>query len=377
MLYCMLTTIMRALGMYRETVSRDCMITGKNFEFWNFLGERAPETTFDLFDVFPELVGRETEISCLLSSVGGVLRLPAVRHGEVCFNLSVLSPPVGFECGLIILQDISNDLVHHHAVLQKRNELVFLNRQIELRNAELAEAGQKLDRIMNMLRDESHALNLEVLRQTRELHDSRLCAINTLAQAAEFREQETGGHLYRIGRSCVLIGKKLGMERSALETLFYACLLHDVGKIGIPDSILLKPGSLDEDEWDIMRRHTSIGAALLSKNRHKLFDAARDVALSHHEKWDGTGYPEGISGYSIPLMARICAVADVYDALVSERIYKKAWLPDDAVRTIIRESGTRFDPAVVSAFIAVYPEIHQLEKHSDEEIDELEPEFDT
>ncbi len=371
----MLTTIMRALGIFREGVSRDCMITNRNIEFWNFLGLPLPLEPPALYDVFPELVGREHDLDCLLHSIGGIVRIPAVRREQCFFNLSVLSPPIGFEDGILILQDISDNLEHHHAVLQKRNELVFLNRQIELRNAELADAGKKLDEIMNLLRNKSNMLSVEVLKQTREMHDSRLWFINTLARAAEFREQETGGHLFRIGRSCVLIGKRLGLNPGQCEILFYACLLHDVGKIGIPDSILLKPGKLDQDEWVVMRRHTTIGAALLSRNKHALFDAAREVAAAHHECWDGTGYPERLSGYDIPLMARICAVADVYDALVSDRVYKKAWSSDDAVRNIVAGSGSRFDPSVVSAFLAVLPEVRKLADHSDEEIDELEPEF--
>ena len=148
-----------------------------------------------------------------------------------------------------------------------------------------------------------------------------------------------------------------------------------MGKIGIPDSILLKRGPLSGSDWEMMKKHTQIGAELLSNNSSELFLAAREVALHHHEHWDGLGYPDGLRAKEIPLRARICAVADVFDALISERVYKKAWSVDQAVDEIRSQQGKHFDPEIVQAFLDVLPDILNLRNHSGEECEMLEPEF--
>lgn len=366
--------ILKGLNIYSECLSPEKKFVGANADFWNYLN-LSYSAKDDVYDVFPELVGRETEINALFTQKDGLFKIPTIRWENCFFDLIVFSPKEGSVNATVVIQDISFNIEQQRAILQKRNELVFLNREIQLRNAELSEARKTLDSIMQQARNKEHELSIEVRKQNKELQNTRLWFISTLARAAEFREQETGGHLYRIGRSCVLIGKKLGLSSTECETLFYASLLHDVGKIGIPDSILIKPGPLDEQEWEIMQTHTTIGANLLSRHDHPLFEAARDVAASHHERWDGKGYPSRLAGHDIPLCARICAVADVYDALVSDRVYKRAWSSEEALKVISTGSGGHFDPTVVKAFFDVLPAIKQLERYSEEDIDELEPEF--
>ena len=152
----------------------------------------------------------------------------------------------------------------------------------------------------------------------------------------------------------------LGMEEANL--LLQAAPMHDVGKIGIPDRILLKPGKLDPEEWEIMKTHTTVGAQIIGEHPSELLKIARQVALSHHEKWDGTGYPYGLSGEDIPLSSRIVMIADVFDALTSERPYKKAWSEADAIAEIEQGSGRHFDPKLVVAFTEALPQILNIKK---------------
>jgi len=188
---------------------------------------------------------------------------------------------------------------------------------------------------------------------------------------AEFRDTDTGRHTFRIGQASVMIGRELGLPEDRCEQLYYASLLHDIGKIGIPDSILLKPGRLDESETRVMQGHTRIGAEILDRKDHSLFDTAKRVALYHHERWDGSGYPEGLAGEAIPLVGRICAVADVFDALLSKRPYKEPWPLDEALGEIAARGGTQFDPTIVAAFMRVADAIASL--HDDDETGELLP----
>ncbi len=137
--------------------------------------------------------------------------------------------------------------------------------------------------------------------------------------------------------------------------------MHDIGKIGIPDAILLKPGKLDRDEWHLMKQHTTIGARILGDDNSELIQTAREISLYHHEKWDGNGYPRGLSGEAIPINGRIVSIADVYDALTSERPYKRPWKVDEALGYIRRESGQFFDPEVVNLFFRILPDIQEIQ----------------
>ena len=207
------------------------------------------------------------------------------------------------------------------------------------------------------VRSQKDLLETRVLERTRELNDTRLEVVRRLGRAAEYRDNETGFHIIRMSKFSALIGCDSGMSKEDAELLLHASPMHDIGKIGIPDRILLKPGKLDPHEWEVMKTHAAIGAEILSGHDSQLMRMARDVALHHHEKWDGSGYPHGLAGEDIPLVGRVVAVADVFDALTSERPYKRAWPLQAALDHLRKLSGTHFDPRAVSAFFGQLPQI--------------------
>lgn len=197
----------------------------------------------------------------------------------------------------------------------------------------------------------------EVREATASIAEREREIVLRLSRAAEFRDLETGSHITRIAHSSVSIARALGRPVEEQEQLFLASPMHDVGKIGIPDQILLKPGRLDEQEVAIMQQHTVIGHRILAGSASPLLQLAAEIALSHHERFDGAGYPHRRTGEDIPLAGRIVAVADVFDALLSHRPYKRAWTIDEALEMIREGRGTQFDPSCVDAFLGVIPEI--------------------
>jgi CHASE2 domain-containing sensor protein len=199
-----------------------------------------------------------------------------------------------------------------------------------------------------------------VTERTSELHETQLEIIHRLAAATDARDEETGLHLERIGRLCEQLGLALGLSADEALTLRYASLLHDVGKIAVPDSILTKPGKLTAEEWVVMRRHTTAGADMLAGSRAPIMRMAEQIALTHHERWDGSGYPQGLAGEAIPLVGRICAVCDVFDALLSRRPYKEPWPLADALEELRRSRGSHFDPTVVDAFLTLVDDLDPL-----------------
>jgi putative two-component system response regulator len=209
----------------------------------------------------------------------------------------------------------------------------------------------------NQQRDLNRMLDEKVKERTQELNDTRLEIIRRLGRAAEFRDNETGFHIIRMSKFSQMMALEAGLSEKMAELILNASPMHDIGKIGIPDRILLKPGKLDRDEWEIMKTHSAIGAEILSGHDSDLMNMAREIAMTHHEKWDGNGYPNNLRGEDIPMVGRIVAVADVFDALTSERPYKKAWPVDEAVAEINRSSGSHFDPELVDIFNKVLPQI--------------------
>ena len=195
------------------------------------------------------------------------------------------------------------------------------------------------------------SLEQHVSERTAELERTQLEVLERLAQAAELRDDETGDHTRRVGRLAAAIAEELGLPFEEVELIRRAAPLHDVGKIGVPDDLLLKPGRLAPEEMDRVREHTVLGARILASPGFALMRAAEQIALCHHERWDGEGYPRGLDGPRIPIAGRIVAVADVYDALTHDRPYKRAWPPDEAVAEISRQSGAQFDRDVVAAFL--------------------------
>jgi len=216
------------------------------------------------------------------------------------------------------------------------------------------------------MRHQNEILEQKVWQRTHDLHKTRLQVVYHLGRAAEYRDNETGLHIVRMSKISAVLGKKAGMPDYECELLLHASPMHDIGKIGIPDNILLKPGKLDESEWCIMKTHAQIGADILSDDDSDLMKMAHEIALTHHEKFNGKGYPNNLQGDSIPLVGRITAIADVFDALTSERPYKKEWTVDQAIELIRQESSQHFDPELVSMFIEILPEVINIkEKYSE------------
>jgi len=212
------------------------------------------------------------------------------------------------------------------------------------------------------LADHARWLAAEVQRATEDIVAREKETINRLMRAAEFRDNETGMHIVRMGHFSAEMGRAIGLDESTCETLLMATPMHDIGKVATPDRILLKPGKLTPDEWDVMKQHTIAGYEILKDSQSDLLQMAAQIALSHHEKFDGSGYPYGLRGEDIPLCARLCAVSDVFDALTSDRPYKRAWAIEDAIAEIDRLSGTHFDPALVHAFHEALPRIREIKK---------------
>lgn len=227
-----------------------------------------------------------------------------------------------------------------------RNELLMRVRN--LLDAQLA---------TKMLFDQKMVLERMVQARTEELHSTRLQVVQRLGMAAEYRDEETGNHILRMSHICELLAQKIGWDDKKCDLILNASPMHDIGKIGIPDAILLKPGKFEPSEWEIMKTHATIGAELLDGDESDLLRMAREIAISHHERWDGSGYPNGLKGEAIPMSGRIAALADVFDALTSVRPYKKAWSIEDAVAYIKENSGKHFDPALVEVFLTELPRI--------------------
>lgn len=203
------------------------------------------------------------------------------------------------------------------------------------------------------LQRQNEVLEARVKERTRELEEAQIEVIDRLARAAEYRDHTTGQHTRRVGELSALLASVLELSQEEIELIRKAAPLHDVGKISLSDAILLKPGRLSPAELELNRSHTTMGAELLSGGRFPLLQMAEIIALTHHERWDGQGYPRGLAGEEIPLPGRIVAVADVFDALVHERPYKRAWTAEEAMAEIAEQSGKQFDPTVVGALLSL------------------------
>ena len=212
------------------------------------------------------------------------------------------------------------------------------------------------------LYDQNRTLEEKVHKRTKELNQTRLEIIRRLGRAAEFRDNETGLHVIRMSHYSRLIAEAYGDNKEWSDLLFNAAPMHDVGKIGIPDNVLLKAGPLNDKEWTLMRKHTEFGASIIGEHSFPVMKASKEIALYHHEKWDGSGYPKGLKGDEIPLNCRIIAIADVFDALTTERPYKKAWSVEKAVSIIDNDSGSHFDPELTPLFHQVLDEILKIKE---------------
>ncbi|MFC1940698.1 HD domain-containing phosphohydrolase [Chloroflexota bacterium] len=216
----------------------------------------------------------------------------------------------------------------------------------------------------NLMSNYQQELEAEVTKRTQDLTKAfekiKIASLDTvyrLSRAAEYKDEDTGAHVQRMSHYSSAIARQMGLDEEFVENILWAAPMHDIGKIGIPDRVLLKPGKLDDGEWTIMKQHTSIGAEILKDADADFIKLAADIALTHHEKWTGSGYPRGLSGSEIPLAGRIMALADVFDALTSERPYKEPFPLEKALAIIKEGQGSHFDPRVVDAFLAIEDEI--------------------
>jgi putative two-component system response regulator len=235
--------------------------------------------------------------------------------------------------------DLSELLLRMRNLLETR----FLHIQLQGQNQTLE--IKVLERTADLA-----SANSQIVQHAKQVEESQIEVVERLARAAEYRDDDTGQHTQRVALAAALLARELGFTEEKVDLIQRAAPLHDVGKISVSDLILLKPGRLTDEEFAVMKAHAEIGAAMLAGGRSPLVQTAERIALTHHERWDGSGYPRGLSGEAIPIEGRLVAIADVFDALTHERPYKRAWSIDAAIAEITQASGRQFDPAVVQAF---------------------------
>ncbi|MFO7860631.1 MAG: response regulator [Desulfosalsimonas sp.] len=231
-------------------------------------------------------------------------------------------------------------------------------------NTELQNSVKKLEKYSVELKN---AL-IEVEDAHEELQYAYLDTINRLVSAAEYKDEETGDHIVRMSRYCTLMAEKIGLANETVKLIQYASPMHDIGKIGIPDQILIKPGRLTAEEFETIKTHTTIGASILAGSRADVLKTAHEIALNHHEKWDGSGYPRGLKKEEIPISGRIVGIADIFDALTSRRPYKDPYPLEVAVEIIRSEQGVKLDPDLVAVFISNIDQVEQIRR----EVGEIE-----
>lgn len=278
------------------------------------------------------------------------LQMPYLDGFDVMNQLRARVPPGAFLPILVLTADITPE-AKRQALAE--GAMDFLTKPFDQTEVVLRIRNLLQMRALHLqLQDQNQLLEQKVQERTAELEETQIEILERLALAAEYRDDDTGEHTKRVGQMSAQIAKALGMSSAEVELIRRAAPLHDVGKIAIPDSVLLKPGKLTPDEFEIMKTHTALGAKMLSGGQFPLLQRAEEIALTHHERWDGTGHL-GLQGKGIPIAGRIVTVADVFDALISERPYKEAWPPTEAIEEVQRQSGRQFDPQVVHAFLQV------------------------
>jgi putative two-component system response regulator len=282
------------------------------------------------------------------------LHMPGRTGFEVMEQLKDVVGSENYLPILVLTADISSAMKRRALACGAKD---FLTKPFDVTEVVLRIKNLLETRLLHLqLQDQNQVLEAKVRERTCDLEGARIEILQRLALAAEFRDDDTGQHTQRVGRVSALLARTLGLPDEFVQLILLAAPLHDVGKIGIADAILLKTGRLAADEFRIMTTHTSIGGRILSGSQSPLLQLAEQIALTHHECWDGSGYPVGLQGEDIPLAGRIVSVADVFDALTHRRPYKKAWHAEDAVAEIKRLGRSKFDPQVVEAFLQLLRE---------------------
>lgn len=305
-------------------------------------------TVSDPRDVVP--LCRETEPDLLILD----LRMPHLDGFELHERLGVELEGFAYVPVLFLTADDSRQVQEKALSLGGHD---FLTKPLGAREVRVRVRNLLTTRALHReLHEMNRELDERVRRRTSELEEARIEILERLAVAAEYRDDQTGRHIQRVGRTAARLARELGVRDQKVEQIRRAAPLHDVGKIGIHDSILLKSGGLTDEEFEQMKTHTLIGEDILGGSRFPLLRAAARIARHHHEWWNGSGYPDGLSGGEIPLSARIVAVVDVFDSLTHDRAYKEAWDEEAAVAFLRRRRGEQFDPKVVDAFLTIYEE---------------------
>ena len=305
-----------------------------------------------------------TNLHVLRQILGEDYRLSFATDGRKALQLAQHQPD-------LILLDIMMPELDGYAVCRQlkaqadtaRIPVIFITALSDGQDEALGFASGAVDYIVKPVRApvvRARVRNHLSLVKLDELRSTRLQIVQRLGRAAEYRDNETGMHVIRMSHYAKTLALAAGMDEAAADDLLHAAPMHDVGKIGIPDAILLKNGPLTAEEWTVMRRHPQIGAEIIGEHDSQVLQMAYSIALTHHEKWDGTGYPQGLAGEDIPLASRIVAVADVFDALTTERPYKHAWTVDDAMDHIEQQAGAHFDPRLVPLFIGLRPQLEDI-----------------
>ena len=310
-------------------------------------------------------------------------------HSEGDYDLILLDIRMPYMDGFEVMQALSKDVSDDYLpvlVLTAQQDMETRMRALELGAIDYItkpfDSNEVLNRINNILlvrrvfnerKNQAQILEEKVQERTAqlqqrslELEKTRYAIIRCLGRAGEYRDNETGFHVLRMSKSSQVLALAAGLGETQAELILNASPMHDIGKIGVPDHILLKPGKLEKDEWEIMQTHVAIGGEILKEDDSELMKMAHSIAMSHHEKFDGSGYPQGLKGEDIPIEGRISAICDVFDALTSERPYKQAWNIEDALAFINEGSGAHFDPKLVVLFNQVLPQILNIrDEYSD------------
>jgi putative two-component system response regulator len=312
-----------------------------------------------------------TNISCQADS-----RVAVETYQDFKPDLVLLDLNMPFKDGFQVMEEL-RDIEHgsyppilvltantdHQARIRalERGALDFLTKPFNMVEVLVRIKNMMTVRLLhNKIQSQNKVLDEKVRERTQQLVNAQVEVVKRLGLAAEFRDNETGMHVVRMSHFSALLGKAVGMAREECDILLQASPMHDIGKIGIPDRILLKPGKLNPDEWEIMKTHALIGAKILSGAKSKIMKVAETIARTHHEKWDGSGYPYALKGEETPLEGRIVAIADVFDALTSDRPYKKAWSVSETLLAMEQNSGSHFDPFLFEKFKTILPEILEI-----------------
>lgn len=298
-------------------------------------------------------------VDYMMPGMDGIEFSRQFRAIEGCEDIPVVMVTANHEAG-----------VRHEALASGVSD--FLNKPLD--NAEFLARAKNMLALRNshkQLSNRAFQLAEEVRKATQQIIEREQETIFCLSRAAEYRDPETGAHIQRMSHYSRLIARRMGLPEERQQLLLEAAPMHDIGKVGTPDLILLKPGKLTSEEFLVMKRHSVIGFEVLNASKSPLLKVAAEIAHTHHEKFDGSGYPRGLSGEDIPLFGRIVAVADVFDALTSTRPYKSAWEVDAARQLLIDGKGTHFDPLCVEAFLAVWNEVMAIKARFADEPQEV------